>query len=205
LVFYLNGSWWVYLSNIMTLATWITVFRLLLVPIFAACLLASGQEGLSEVDRGQYRMGALAVFLSAAVSDALDGFVARRFGQISRLGALLDPLADKLLLITALVLLTFGPGWNGERLLWLVVALVLFRDAALLTALAYFRFRKIEVHIRPHWTGKLSTFLVMTTVVVVLAGSTGVGVTGLVVATGTCVLASTLVYLRQGWELLGKR
>ena len=89
----------------------ITVFRFLLVPPMVLLLL-NHQTG-----------AALIVFSVAGFSDALDGFLAKRYGWTSRMGALMDPLADKLLLVASFVTL----GWLGWIPLWLVV-LVILRD-----------------------------------------------------------------------------
>jgi cardiolipin synthase len=89
----------------------ITVFRFLLVPPLVLLLL-NHQYG-----------AALIVFGVAGFSDALDGFLAKRYGWSSRMGALMDPLADKLLLVSSFVTL----GWLGWIPLWLV-ALVILRD-----------------------------------------------------------------------------
>jgi len=79
----------------MGLANWLTVLRILLIPVFIT-LLVYKQRG-----------PALAVFLAAALTDLLDGYVARHRGSQSRLGAFLDPLADKLLLMASFVTLTW--------------------------------------------------------------------------------------------------
>lgn len=185
----------------MTLATWITVFRLAMVPTFAACLWAAGREEAGSEAQVWWRWVALGSFLAAALSDAMDGFIARRFGQESVLGAQLDPLADKLLLGTALVLLTFGPGWDGERLPWWMLGLVVFRDLATVGAIVWFRLREVTVVIRPHWTGKVSTCLVMALVMVWLAGWWPEWRGWLVGAAGLSVAASTAVYFAEGLRL----
>src|SRR5436853_163701 len=79
----------------MGLANWLTVLRILLIPVFVT-LLVYKQRG-----------PALAVFLAAALTDLLDGYVARHRGSQSRLGAFLDPMADKLLLMSSFVTLTW--------------------------------------------------------------------------------------------------
>ncbi|MFQ3670171.1 MAG: CDP-alcohol phosphatidyltransferase family protein [Verrucomicrobiia bacterium] len=185
----------------MTAATWITVFRLGMVPAFAACLIVAGREEPGSESQMFWRGWALACFAAASISDAIDGFIARRFRQESVLGAMLDPLADKLLLGTALLLLTFGPGWDGQRLPWWMLALVIFRDLATIGALAWFRSRKISVAIRPHWTGKVSTCLVMALIVVWLIGIGPEIRPLLVLAAAGSVLASTVVYFAQGLQL----
>lgn len=93
-------------TNTMTIATWITVSRLLGIPLILYCLHAP--------DRTQ-RTIAVAIFLVAALTDWLDGYVARRFNQISDLGKFLDPLVDKLLIIApllALIELQEIPAWG---------------------------------------------------------------------------------------------
>jgi cardiolipin synthase len=93
----------------------ITVFRFLLVPPMVLLLL-------------NHKTGAaLIVFGVAGFSDALDGFLAKRYGWASRMGALMDPLADKLLLVASFVTL----GWLGWIPLWLV-ALVILRDLVII-------------------------------------------------------------------------
>lgn len=185
----------------MTLATWITLFRLAMIPAFAACVLFSGREESGSEEQWWWRGWALACFAAASLSDAIDGFIARRFGQESPLGALLDPLADKLLLGTALLLLTFGPGWDGEQLPWWMFGLVIFRDVATVGTVAWLRVRKVDVAIRPHWTGKLSTCLVMVMVVIWLLGWWVELRPVIVFLAAGSVVASTAVYFYQGFHL----
>ncbi|HVG79567.1 MAG TPA: CDP-alcohol phosphatidyltransferase family protein, partial [Patescibacteria group bacterium] len=92
----------------MGLANWLTLLRILLIPVFVS-LLVYRQRG-----------PALAVFLAAAVTDLLDGYVARRRGSQSRLGAFLDPLADKLLLMASFVTLT----WLKALPFWIAAVVI---------------------------------------------------------------------------------
>jgi len=92
--------------------TVITIVRLLLVPV-VGYLIAQGRYG-----------AAAAVFVAAAVSDLADGAIARRFALVSELGARLDAVADKVLMVTAALALA----WQGLLPLWLVAAIVV-RDA----------------------------------------------------------------------------
>src|SRR5919206_3628925 len=98
----------------MGLANWLTVLRILLIPVFIT-LLVYRQRG-----------PALAVFLAAALTDLLDGYIARRRGSQTRLGAFLDPVADKLLLTSAFVTLT----WLKVIPFW-IAAVVVSRDVVL--------------------------------------------------------------------------
>ncbi len=102
-------------SRILTPANQITILRLVFVPVFAIWV----------IERS-YR-GALVVLVAAAISDAVDGAVARSFHQESPLGVALDPLADKILMATAYLALAFR-----EALPWWLTILVLSRDIAIL-------------------------------------------------------------------------
>jgi len=129
----------------------LSVFRILLVPVF-----------FSLTMRGEYLAAAL-VFTTAGITDAVDGFIARRFDMRTPLGAALDPAADKLLQLTAYVTLTF----KGVIPLWLCVP-VLAKDAVLVAIFLAMRVMGRRVEISPSIPGKLSTVLQITTVAYVL-------------------------------------
>ncbi len=102
-------------SRALTPANQITILRLVFVPVFTILVI------------GQHYSGALAVLAAAAISDALDGTVARRFKQETPLGVALDPIADKILMTTAYLTLAF----LGALPWWLTI-LVISRDVAIL-------------------------------------------------------------------------
>ncbi len=120
----------------------ITVLRLLLVPPVVALILAGDQ------------VAALVLFLAAGISDGVDGFLARHFHWHSRMGALLDPLADKLLLLGTFVALTL----EGLLPVWLLAAAVL-RDAVILGGAACYRLLVGRVDAEPLIISKLNTLL----------------------------------------------
>ena len=125
----------------MTLPNAITLARLMAVPVLVWFSV-----------RGWYG-AAFGLFVAAAVSDALDGYLARRLGRISRLGSLLDPLADKVLLVSVFLVL----GARGRMELWLVI-LVVFRDGLILTGwLIRQLLSPAGQPVRPHWTSKINT------------------------------------------------
>ena len=97
---------------------------------------------------------ALALFMLAGLSDGVDGFLARYFNWRSRLGSLLDPIADKLLLLSCFVV----AAWQDLLPIWLVTAVIL-RDTLILlgATLFYLLLRPFEG--RPHWISKLNTLL----------------------------------------------
>jgi cardiolipin synthase len=119
----------------------ITGFRFLLVPPVVVLLL-QGHFG-----------GALLVFALAGFSDALDGFLAKHYRWTSRLGALMDPLADKLLLVSSFVTL----GWLGLLPLWLV-GLVILRDLVIITGALVYHMRIEQLDAEPSLVSKLNTF-----------------------------------------------
>src|SRR2546422_7156003 len=104
----------------MTTANKITILRILLVPFFIV-------EVLSYVEHGEesHRYLAITAFLAASVCDGVDGYIARRYNQRSELGAILDPLADKLLLVAGIVLLSLHHEQYLPHLpLWLTASVV---------------------------------------------------------------------------------
>ena len=94
----------------MTTANKITITRILLSPVFVLLAVYYGESVRNGAPRESLRIAAILVFVAAALSDGIDGFIARRFNQRSRLGEVLDPIADKGLLVTAILTLTFSDG-----------------------------------------------------------------------------------------------
>jgi cardiolipin synthase (CMP-forming) len=131
----------------MGLANWLTVLRILLVPVIVA-LLVYRKPG-----------AALIVFGTAALTDLADGYVARRSGGGSRLGAFLDPMADKLLLVASFATLTYLrvlPPW--------IMIVVVSRDTILLLGALLIHMVGGRIHPRPTLAGKLATFFQILTV-----------------------------------------
>lgn len=143
--------------------------RIALVPVFLI-LVAHHHEAAAD-GVGYAKVATQWVFGLAWASDALDGWVARWMQQRSRLGAFLDPLADKLLAGVGLLALHFFP-WETIIPLWFVV-FVVFRDCLQLLGLAILKIRHLGHAIVPRWTGKLAsnlTMLVLTFVLLNLPG-----------------------------------
>jgi cardiolipin synthase len=110
---------------------------------------------------------AVAVFVVAGITDLLDGLVARLGHQQTRLGAMLDPAADKLLLSASFIVLTWGPGLVLPIPVWLTVV-VLSRDAIILVSVAVVNLTAGTRIFYPSWLGKASTAAQLLTVAVVL-------------------------------------
>ena len=143
----------------MTTANKITILRILLVPFFIVQVLYY-VSGAGE----WHRYLALGAFALAAVSDGIDGFIARRYNQRSELGAILDPLADKLLLVSGIVLLSLHQEDYLPQLPLSLTATVISRDILLLIGLVVIHYVGGKVVVRPHFTGKIATVLQMTCV-----------------------------------------
>lgn len=139
----------------MTLANRITIFRLLLIPVFVWLGLEYGATVRSGEAQESLRLWAILVFVVAALSDALDGWVARRFDQQTQLGMILDPIADKGLMLCTLLVLSFA-GWAIQLPIWFTV-LVISRDVAIISASLLLRYLRITAPIRPSVVGKIST------------------------------------------------
>ena len=124
----------------LTIPNIITLLRFVLVPAVIYAMLVGRMDW------------ALAGFVVAVVSDGLDGFIARQFNQRSELGAYLDPMADKLLLVSVFVVL----GLMGELPLWLVIAAV-SRDALIVTAVLLSTVMGNPVEMKPIFVSKANT------------------------------------------------
>lgn len=129
----------------LTLATKITLVRLILVPFLVIITL-----------NGDFKLG-LAIFSIAALTDGLDGFVARKFNQRSSLGAILDPASDKILMLTTFAILTFSKVAIPNRIpKWLFLS-ILTRDFVIVTGAFFLRVFYNVRNFSPSIWGKLTT------------------------------------------------
>lgn len=176
----------------MNLPNSITLARVILVP-FVCWLVLSGRFDL-----------AAGAFIAAGLSDAVDGYLAKRWNQRTQLGAYLDPLADKLLLVTVYVTL----GIKGELPSWLVVAVV-SRDVLILLAVGLAIVLDHSIAIRPLVVSKANTAaqIVLAAVVLVDAGF-GLGLTRLrtlmIWVTLGFTVVSLVAYLRIWIGVMGE-
>ncbi len=143
----------------MTTANKITILRMLLIPFFVVEVLYYTREG-NEV----HRLLAILSFAIAAICDGVDGYVARRYNQRSELGAILDPLADKLLLVSGVVVLSFDHAPYLDSVpLWLT-GTIIGRDILILIGMLVIQFMVGKVKVRPRALGKVATVLQMAVV-----------------------------------------
>src|SRR5438045_2042653 len=148
------------------------------------------------------RFTAIAIFLIASVSDGLDGYVARRYNQRSSLGVVLDPIADKGLLLSGIITLSIS-NWSeidpdyGRFPAWFPV-LVISRDAVILVGTAVLYFLVGRVKVRPNWTGKVATVLQMAAIGWVMLQIHWLPLIYIVIAAGLFTFVSGIVYVLEG-------
>ena len=174
----------------MTIPNFLTLVRIILIPLLVILLL--------ENQLGK----ALGVFVVAGITDALDGLIARMFHQKSKLGAYLDPLADKLLLVTTyltLVHLSLLP-------IWLVV-IVVSRDLFIVVGIMTFIIHGVKFEIQPSILSKITTVMQIITVILALSSPIfsfhNMLLYSSCVATAVVTTASGFHYLMTGikiWE-----
>jgi CDP-diacylglycerol--glycerol-3-phosphate 3-phosphatidyltransferase len=143
----------------MTTANKITITRIMMIPLFVMVAIYYGRSVQQGNPQEWQRFLAIAIFIAAAASDGIDGYVARRYNQKSALGVILDPIADKGLLLAAIITLSLS-NWNYEFPLWFPV-LVIARDAVILVGAALLHYVMGKVHVRPSWMGKTATVFQM--------------------------------------------
>ncbi|MEA4888490.1 MAG: CDP-alcohol phosphatidyltransferase family protein [Clostridiaceae bacterium] len=127
----------------LTVPNILTLIRFLAIPVLA-CLIKAGDP---------YNTMALILFLAIWLTDMLDGYIARRFNQISEFGKLFDPLVDKLFQLTTAVMMT----WVGKLPLW--VPLFIFCKELLMIAGSAVLLKRFELVVYAKWYGKLATIL----------------------------------------------
>ena len=188
-------------------ATRITIVRILLVVPFVSFMLKINDATLSDLAQNTMRHAAIIIFLIMAVSDGIDGFLARRIKQVTKLGSFLDPVADKLLITCACLLLASKKGHvNGFLLPPTVVVLIIGKDLLLLIGFVIVYFMTSKIFIAPAFVGKLATALQLSMVTgILIAPEVSAVLPGWIwflrflwwSAAGTAIIA-ILVYIRKG-------
>ena len=171
----------------LTTANQLTMLRMLLIPAFVI-LSVYGHPGF-----------ALTVFVVAGITDGLDGLIARRSGQKTTLGAWLDPMADKLLLVTTFVVLSLpGLGMPNRLPVWLAV-LIISRDTVILATVAIVNLAIGPRTFHPSMFGKIATATYIVTAVVTMLFNYlerhSVVVDGFVYASGAITFISSIHYI----------
>jgi CDP-diacylglycerol--glycerol-3-phosphate 3-phosphatidyltransferase len=146
----------------MTVANIITIIRISLVPLFIYLIYKAGASGMAS-----YRIAALTVFILASFTDFLDGYTARRLNQVSDSGRVLDVTADKLLIISSIVILTFYKNLPINLPYWVAVVII-FRDLFIIIGIFYFKIKYNKLVIKPNIYGKIGITFEMLMIISVL-------------------------------------
>ena len=187
----------------MTTANKITVARILMIPAFVMMAIYYGESIQRHDPQEWMRFTAIIIFLVAAASDGLDGYIARRYKQRSSLGVILDPIADKGLLLSGIITLSIA-NWSesdpnyGRFPAWFPV-LVITRDAVILVGaviLHYFIGNKMKV--KPSWTGKVATVCQMCAIAWVMLQLHFLPLLFVVIVAGVFTLISGIIYVMEG-------
>ena len=186
----------------MTTANKITIVRICLIPVFVTMAIYYGQTVQRGAPEEWMRFTAIIIFLVAAVSDGLDGYVARRYNQRSRLGVILDPIADKGLLLSGIITLSIS-NWSevdpnyGKFPIWFPV-LVITRDIVIVVGSVVLHLLNGTVRVRPSWTGKVATVLQMAAIAWVMLQLRILPLSYVVMAAGLFTLVSGIIYVIDG-------
>ena len=172
----------------MTTANKLTILRVILIPAFMGVLL---------IGTAAAKYAALAIFIIASLTDFADGYIARHYNQVSTFGKFMDPLADKLLVVAALMIFT---EW-GQIPSWCTM-LILAREFAV-TGL---RLVAVEagVVIAAAWSGKIKTASSMVAICIMLTPLAGISLIGFVTINTLCVAVMVIATVWSGVEYFVK-
>lgn len=187
----------------MTFASKITIGRICLVPVFAVLALCYGHTVADGQPNEHLRWWALGVYVFAATTDGVDGWIARRFNQCSKFGAFIDPIADKALLLTGVITLSLvdwgAPGW---RLPFWFAAVVVLRDCIILGGIRILWNHHRDVKFAPHWSGKVCTVTQMFALGWVMLRVTAISPVYPCLVAAIFTVWSSVAYIRQGQRIL---
>jgi cardiolipin synthase (CMP-forming) len=193
----------------MTTANKITIFRIALIPVFIAAAIFYGQS----VERGSpiewLRWVAILTFLVAGISDGIDGYIARHYHQISSLGVILDPIADKSLMLVTILTLSLS-SWSSTDAeyakfpIWFPV-IVITRDVILVVGAIILRLIRGMVRVKSRWTGKVATFFQISAIACLMLQLRFIPLHLIVVLAGIFTSVSGIHYIVDGVRQLRNR
>lgn len=178
----------------MNIANKISTFRILTVPFFIACLIYYTPA------RDYLRFFAIGIFILAVISDAVDGYIARKAKLQSKAGLVLDPLGDKLVLMSAFIFLSPLSKMTLTFPLW-VTYIVVSRDCIILLGMLVIYLVKQSAEVYPTRWGKLTTTFQMLSVIAVLFQLRSVAQLLWCIAV-FFTLVSGIDYIRRGFKIL---
>nr|WP_275401465.1 CDP-diacylglycerol--glycerol-3-phosphate 3-phosphatidyltransferase [Wenzhouxiangella limi] len=177
----------------MTIPTILTLLRIVMIPVLVVVFYLPFDWS---------NLAALLIFITAAITDWLDGWIARRFGMSSAFGAFLDPVADKLMVAVALILIVQR---NPELLLAISAAVIIGREITVSALREWMAELGQGARVRVAWTGKMKTILQMVAIGFLLFAQDLFGLPilsigiWLLVAAAVLTILSMITYLRAAW------
>ncbi len=186
----------------MTTANKITIVRIAMIPLFVLMAIYYGESIQRGAPLEWQRYTAIVIFLVAAASDGLDGYVARHYKQRSALGAILDPIADKGLLLSGIITLSIS-NWSetepdyGKFPAWFPV-LVITRDVVILVGAVVLQLLIGKVKVKPSWTGKVATVCQMCAIAWVMLQLRFLPLLFVVIVAGIFTFISGMIYFLDG-------
>jgi cardiolipin synthase len=173
----------------LSIPNYLTLLRIILTPVFVTTLISYGPG------KEHLRLWALGIFILAAVTDALDGILARLLQQKTALGQVLDPFADKLLILGGYIGLLFTNPLAYHPPLWVTIT-ILFRDLVLSLGFFTLHFMHVPCKVEPNLFGKLTTTLQMLLLIFILL-EWEIAVP-LAYVTGIVTILSGIIYVIKG-------
>ncbi|OQA57607.1 MAG: CDP-diacylglycerol--glycerol-3-phosphate 3-phosphatidyltransferase [Candidatus Omnitrophica bacterium ADurb.Bin277] len=173
----------------MSIPNYLTLFRIILTPVFVTVLISYGPG------KEHLRVWALVIFIIAALTDALDGILARVLNQKTHLGQILDPVADKLLLLGGYIGLLFAEPLLYHPPLWVTITII-FRDLVLTVGFFTLHMLHVPVDPQPNLLGKLTTTFQMVLLAFILFEWRAS--VPLAYLTGFVTILSGIVYVMKG-------
>jgi len=188
-----------------TFANKITFIRIFNVPVFILLLLYYKNSVNLESPNELFRYCAIIVFILTISLDALDGYLARIRNEITKLGSVLDPIADKSLLVSAFILLSGNSiGLTHPHLPVWFVLLVISRDIVLIAGALIIKLFAGSIQVQARILGKTATFFQTAVIAIVLFKANGIVLTMVVLAAALFTLASAVQYIIEGYRQLDK-
>ena len=178
------------------LPTKITFIRVILTPIIIYLILTH-HENIQELGfKSSYTYWILTLFSIAIISDILDGYLSRKFNLITRLGSFLDPVADKILIISTTLALTYVDCGNPLPLYY--TTLIVARESIQISGAISIGLISGDISIKHHWTGKIATFLQVLMVYCSLTVESVSLCLSLSLLTSFFAICSAIMYIHNG-------
>lgn len=183
----------------LTIPTMLTLLRIVLIPVLIVVFYLSVEWA---------HIAALMVFTVAALTDWLDGWIARRYGMMSAFGAFLDPVADKLMVTVALLLIVQR---NPEVWIAISAAIIIGREITVSALREWMAELGEGARVRVAWTGKIKTILQMVAIGFLLFRESVLGLPVLLIgqvlllAAAVLTIISMITYLRAAWPAVRRQ